>query len=139
MLSHPCALSTFRFFIIKFISSSVKVILFILLLFLNFKEGSWFLLITGVHRKAKYELKSSAFSAKFDTTLSSTRIGGIMGIFILLKNLFKIDQWVLGAVLGSSSLALSRMSFFSLAAIISLVHSFAVLTTNFLLWSVGSL
>ena len=49
MLSHPCALPKFRFFIVKFISSSVNVIFSILLLVLNSKEGSWLLLITGVH------------------------------------------------------------------------------------------
>ena len=49
MLSHPCALPVFRFFIIKFISSSVKVIFSILLFVLNSKEGSWLLLITGMH------------------------------------------------------------------------------------------
>ena len=85
MLFHPCALSTFRF------SSSVKVIFSILLLVLNSKVGSWLLLITGVHWEAKYELKSSAFSSKFETNLSPTRIGGIMGIFLLTKNLFQID------------------------------------------------
>ena len=51
MLSHPCALPTFRFFIIKFTSSLVKVIFSILLLVLNSKEGSWLLLITGIHWK----------------------------------------------------------------------------------------
>ena len=49
ILSHPCDLCTFRFFIIKFISSSVKVIFSILLLVLNSKESSWLLLIIGVH------------------------------------------------------------------------------------------
>ena len=49
MSFHPCALFTFRFFIIKFISSSVKVIFSILLLVLNLKECSLLLLITGVH------------------------------------------------------------------------------------------
>ena len=75
MLSHPCALSTFRFLIMKFISSSVKVIFSILFLVLKPKDGSWLLLITGVHCEAKHELKRSAFLAKFETTLSSTRIG----------------------------------------------------------------
>ena len=41
MLSLPCALSTFRFFIVKFLLSSVKVIFSIRLLVLNFKEGWW--------------------------------------------------------------------------------------------------
>ena len=91
MLSHPYALSTFRFFITRLISPSVKVIFSILLPVLNSKEGSRLLLVTGVHLEAKYELKSSAISAKFETALSLTRIGGIMGIFLLLKKL-KIDS-----------------------------------------------
>ena len=61
MLSLPCALPTFRFFIVKFVLSSVKVIFSICLLVLNFKEGWWLLLITGVHWEAKYEFKSSTY------------------------------------------------------------------------------
>ena len=49
ILSHPCVLSMFRFYIIKFISSSVKVIFSILLLVLSYKEGSWIFIINGVH------------------------------------------------------------------------------------------
>ena len=50
MLFHSYALSTFRFFIIRFISLSVKVIFSVLFLpVLNSKEGSWLLLVTGVH------------------------------------------------------------------------------------------
>ena len=49
VLSHPYALSLFRFFIIRFISTSVKVIFSILLPVLNSKAGSWLLLVTGVH------------------------------------------------------------------------------------------
>ena len=92
MIPHSCASSTFRFFI-KFILSSVKVIFsnLLLLFALNSKEGSWLLLINGVHWEAKYALKSSPFSVKFETTFSLTKIGCLMGIFLLLKNLFKID------------------------------------------------
>ena len=90
ILSYPCALSTFTLFAIKFISSSVKVFLTFLLV-LNCMEGTRHLLITGAHGEAKHELKSSAFSAKFGTTSPSTRIGGILGIFLLLKNRFKIE------------------------------------------------
>ena len=49
VLSHPYALSLFRFFIIRFISTSVKLIFSILLPVLNSKAGSWLLLVTGVH------------------------------------------------------------------------------------------
>ena len=41
MLSHSSGLSTSRFFIIKFISSSVKVIFSIFLLVLGSMEGNW--------------------------------------------------------------------------------------------------
>ena len=92
MLSHPCALSTLTFFIIKFLSSSVKNIFSDLLYVLNSKEGNWLLSITGLHWEANYELKSFTSSAKFETLLPSTRIGGLLGIFLLLMNLFKIDQ-----------------------------------------------
>ena len=73
-------------------SSSVKVIFSNLLFILNSKAGNWLLLITGVHWETKYELKSSALSVTLETILSSTRIGGVLGIFLLLKNPFEIDQ-----------------------------------------------
>ena len=41
---------------------------------------------------SKYELKSLLFSAKFETALSLTRITDMLAIFLLLKNLFKINQ-----------------------------------------------
>ena len=44
MLSHPCALPTFIFFVIKFILSSVKVIFSNLLFGLNSEESNWLLL-----------------------------------------------------------------------------------------------
>ena len=59
------------------------------MLALNSREVSWLLLVTGVQREAKYELKRSAFSEKPETTQSLTKIGGIMGNFLLLKNVFK--------------------------------------------------
>ena len=92
MLSHSYAFSKFRFFVIRYISSSVKDIFSILLLVLNSKEVSWLLLVTGVQREAKYEVKRSDFSEEPETTQSLTKIGGIMGNFLLLKNVFKIDQ-----------------------------------------------
>ena len=56
MLSHANTLSAFRFFIIKFISSSLNVTFLKLLLVLNSKESSLLLLITGMHRKVKCEV-----------------------------------------------------------------------------------
>ena len=92
MLSHSYVFYTFRFFIIRYISPPVKVIFSILLFVLNSKEVRWLLLVNGVQREAKYELKRSAFSEKSETTQSLTKIGGIMGNSLLLKNVFKIDQ-----------------------------------------------
>ena len=101
MLSHPCTSSTFRFFIIKFISSSVKVMFSKLLFILNSKEGNrlqlWECIQEGNRLfslecidywsvvKREIWIKSLAFSVKFETTLPSTKIGGILGIFLLLK------------------------------------------------------
>ena len=64
-LSHPWAVFTFRFFIIKFISSLFVITFSDLLLVLNSKDGSIPLLITGIHREAKYELNSASFLAEF--------------------------------------------------------------------------
>ena len=91
VLSNPFALSTFKFFIIKLISSSVNVLLSNLSLVLNSKEGSLLLLTIGIHWEAKCELKSSAFSEKFETTSPLAILGGIFGIFLLCNNRFKID------------------------------------------------
>ena len=91
VLSNPFALSTFKFFIIKLISSSVNVLLSNLSLVLNSKEGSLLLLTIGIHWEAKCELKSSAFSEKFETTSSLAILGGIFGIFLLCNNRFEID------------------------------------------------
>ena len=57
-------------------------------------------LLTGVHLAAKWELKNSDFTSKSYTSLQSARIGGMAGIFLLLKNLLVMDQYVFGAVLS---------------------------------------
>ena len=61
-------------------------------------------LFIGVHIEAKKSLNRLALVQKFKTNLPFTNKGGIAGIFLLYKNLFNIDQYVLGATLGSLSL-----------------------------------
>ena len=53
---------------------------------------------------SKKSLNRLALVQEFETNLPFTNKGGIAGIFLLYKNLFNIDQYVLGAALGSLSL-----------------------------------
>ena len=46
----------------------------------------------GVRWEAKNEWNRLAFSLKYDITLSLWKIGEILGIYLLLKNLLRIDQ-----------------------------------------------
>ena len=54
--------------------------------------GNTLKLDTGVHWEAKYELNRSAYSLNPDITLPIWKSGGILGIFLLLKNQLRIDQ-----------------------------------------------
>ena len=49
----------------------------------------------------KKEMKSSAFSLKLVINLESWNNGGIHGIFLSFRHLFKIDQYVFALVVGS--------------------------------------
>ena len=80
VLSHPYALSSFRFFIIRFISTSVKVIFSILLPVLNSKAGSWLLLVTGVHLYFFYTLQSTCVEESLPRDT---------------KNVYEADEFVL--------------------------------------------
>ena len=51
--------------------------------------------------------KFSFFFSKSDISLPSKRTGGIIGIFLLFKNLFMIDQYVFGVVSGLSNFELN--------------------------------
>ena len=62
------------------------------------------LLIKVVHCLEKWELKILAFCVKSVINLLSWKTGGIMGIFLLFKNVFNMDQYVFGLVLGSKNL-----------------------------------
>ena len=76
----------------------------ILTLVLHANCGSILPLFIGVHIDAKKSLKRLAFTGKSEINLLLTGKRGIDGIFLLYKNWFKIDQYVLGAALESLSL-----------------------------------
>ena len=63
--------------------------------------------LVGVHREAKWLWKILVFCLKSDTSSPLTRIGGMMEIFLLFKNLLMIDQHVFGTLLGLSNFALT--------------------------------
>ena len=52
----------------------------------------------GMHLGEKYLSKLLAFYLKSLSNLFSINIGGIKGIFLLLQNVFKMDQYVLELV-----------------------------------------
>ena len=76
----------------------------ILTLVLYANGGTALPLFVGVHTEAKKSLNRLALVQKPEINLSFTNKGWIAGIFLLYKNLFNIDQYVLGAALGSLSL-----------------------------------
>ena len=51
-----------------------------------------------MHLREKYLSKLLAFNLKSLSNLFSINIGGIKGIFLLLQNVFKMDQYVLELV-----------------------------------------
>ena len=67
------------------------------------------LLIRGVHFEAKKLLKQLALILKSDSSLLLIRRGGIIGTFFPLKNLSKIDQYVLELALESLSFWANRL------------------------------
>ena len=58
----------------------------------------------GVHLEAKNLLKWLAFNLKLLSNLFPMSIGGIKGIFLLLQNVFRMDQYVLELVEGLDNL-----------------------------------
>ena len=66
--------------------------------------GSILLLFIGVHIDAKKSLKRLAFTRRSEINLLLTSKRRIDGIFLLYKNRFNIDQYVLRAALGSLNL-----------------------------------
>ena len=62
----------------------------------------------GVHCLAKKLLNRFTLSKKSVKSLSSTSSGGISGILLPFTNVFKMAQYVFGAVFGSFSLLARR-------------------------------
>ena len=60
-------------------------------------------LFIGVYIEASKSLDRLALVQKSKTSLPFTNKGGFAGIFLLYKNLFNIDQYVLRPALGSLS------------------------------------
>ena len=58
----------------------------------------------GVHLEAKNLLKWLTFNLKLLSNLFRMSIGGIKGIFLLLQNVFRMDQYVLELVEGLDNL-----------------------------------
>ena len=58
----------------------------------------------GVHLEAKNLLKWLAFNLKLLSNVFPMNIGGIKGIFLLLQNVFRIDQYVLELIEGLDNL-----------------------------------
>ena len=55
--------------------------------------------LIGAHIEAKWFLKILGFCLKPDTGLPLIIIGGMIGIFLLLKNLFMIHQYLFETLL----------------------------------------
>ena len=66
--------------------------------------GSVLPLFIYVHIDTKKSLKRLVFTRNSEINLSLTSKGGIDDIFLLYKNQINIDQYVLGAALGSLGL-----------------------------------
>ena len=71
--------------------------------------------MTKEHCGAKWLSKNSAFFLKSDIILAAEKTGGMIGIFLLFKNLFMIDHYVFGAVseLSNFELNLDKIFCFS--------------------------
>ena len=59
-------------------------------------DGRPLSLLITVHCLAKNELNNSAFFLKSAANLFPQNKDGIIGVFLLLKNIFKIDQYAFG-------------------------------------------
>ena len=64
-----------------------------------------------------------SFFLHSDTSSPLTRISGMIGIFLLIKNLFMTDQYLFRTLLGLFYLALILGIYMSFDSLISKVHS----------------
>ena len=62
--------------------------------------------LVGVHKETKWLLKILALCLKSDTSSPWTRTGGLIWIVLLLRDLFMINQYVFGTLLGLSKFTL---------------------------------
>ena len=70
------------------------------------------------------KLKNPSFSYKLEILLPFTISGGVFGISLLFKKVFRIDQYAFGIVKGSPSLLLNFLVYLYLALSIVFEHSF---------------
>ena len=78
-----------------------------------------------------------SFLFKTYTSSLLTRRDGIIGVFLLLKNFFMINEYVFGTVLGLSNFALILAIYLSFDPLISEVYSFDWISKASLLLAVG--
>ena len=70
------------------------------------KANTGILLFIDVDWEEKYELKKIGFCLKSEIRAPLNKRGGIVGIFLLLKKLFIMDQYNLADVFGLSNVTL---------------------------------
>ena len=70
------------------------------------KANTGILLSIDVDWEEKYELKKIVFCLKSEIRAPLNKRGGIVGIFLLLRKLFIMDQYNLADVFGLSNLTL---------------------------------
>ena len=91
---------------------------------INKLEGSLLSLSIIEHCFERKELKSSAFSSKSVINLLSWNKGGIHGIFLWFRHLFKIDHYVFGYVVGPIGFLDIRVQYYLLVVSIELLGLF---------------
>ena len=67
-------------------------------------------------------IQKISFFSKLDISLSFTKIGGIMGIFVLFKIGLMVDQYVFYAFSKLTNLAFTLVTRFFIALVINDVH-----------------
>ena len=82
--------------------------------------------VISPHCSLKKSLNRFALAKKSVTNSLFTRRGSINGIFEPLANVFKIDSYVFGAVLGSLSLTASLSWYLSLEKLIAFDNSIVI-------------
>ena len=81
--------------------------------------------------------KVPLFWSKLEIILPFTFSGGILDVFLLFENIFRIDQYAFGIVEGSSDFFLNLFLCLSLASMIIFGSLFDLTVRRFLFSSVG--